>query len=256
MIKLKKIEILKYKSFTTSQTIEIEDDLTVLVGMNESGKTSILECLAKTNYFEDDSKFSFNQTLDYPRKEKKLIDKTGKIPEAISCTYELTNEAIKYIELFTGEGTWAGNREIVITTKYDGSKLISGVKVNFDKFIELKLGKTVNKELTAKLKDIRTKEQFEKFKEDRPDELDTLRQLDKYFFSNSTWDTFIEDYAYRIGISRKLPKFIYYDEYYQLPSRIVLENLINKDDDEEFSDELKTAKALLDLAEIDINELI
>lgn len=256
MIKLKKIEILKYKSFTTSQTIEIEDDLTVFVGMNESGKTSILECLAKTNYFEDDSKFSFNQTLDYPRKEKKLIDKTGEIAEAISCTYELSNEAIKYIELFTGEGTWAGNREIVITTKYDGSKLISGVKVNFDKFIKLKLGKTVSEELTAKLKDIRTKEQFEKFKEDRPDELDTLRQLDQYFISNSTWNTFIEGYVYRIGISRKLPKFIYYDEYYQLPSRIVLENLINKDDDEELSDELKTAKALLDLAEIDINELI
>jgi predicted ATP-dependent endonuclease of OLD family len=42
--------------------------ITVLVGMNESGKTSVLECLAKTNYFEDDEKFKFNETLDYPRK--------------------------------------------------------------------------------------------------------------------------------------------------------------------------------------------
>ncbi|WP_336150470.1 AAA family ATPase [Acinetobacter pittii] len=53
MIKLKNIEILKYKSFTTPQSINIEEDITVLVGMNESGKTSVLECLAKTNYFED-----------------------------------------------------------------------------------------------------------------------------------------------------------------------------------------------------------
>ena len=52
MIKLTNIEILKYKSFTTPQSVHIEDDITVLVGMNESGKTSILECLAKTNYFE------------------------------------------------------------------------------------------------------------------------------------------------------------------------------------------------------------
>ncbi len=89
MIKLKKIEILKYKSFTTSQIVEIEDDLTVLVGMNESGKTSVLECLAKTNYFEVDSKFKFNQTLDYPRKEKKAIDKSGQDPTAIISTYEL-----------------------------------------------------------------------------------------------------------------------------------------------------------------------
>ncbi|WP_228140057.1 AAA family ATPase, partial [Acinetobacter pittii] len=46
------------------QSINIEEDITVLVGMNESGKTSVLECLAKTNYFEDDEKFKFNETLD------------------------------------------------------------------------------------------------------------------------------------------------------------------------------------------------
>ena len=57
MIKLKNIEILKFKSFTSPQKIVVENDLTVLVGMNESGKTSVLECLAKTNYFESDEKF-------------------------------------------------------------------------------------------------------------------------------------------------------------------------------------------------------
>ncbi len=34
MIKLTNIEILKYKSFTTPQSVHIEDDITVLVGMN------------------------------------------------------------------------------------------------------------------------------------------------------------------------------------------------------------------------------
>ena len=57
MISLKNIEMLKYKSFTTPQSVKIEDDITVLVGMNESGKTSVLECLAKTNYFEKDERF-------------------------------------------------------------------------------------------------------------------------------------------------------------------------------------------------------
>jgi len=166
MIKLKKIEILKYKSFTTYQTTEVENDLTVLVGMNESGKTSVLECLAKTNYFERDDKFRFNQTLDYPRKEKKLIDKSKESPEAIKCTYELDEQAIKYIQYFIGEGAWAGSKEIVITTKYDGSKLITGVKVDFDKFLELKIDKGISEELKERLKGITSKEQFEQFKED------------------------------------------------------------------------------------------
>lgn len=47
MIKLINTTIKKYKSIENSQTFAIEDDVTVLVGMNESGKTSILEALAK-----------------------------------------------------------------------------------------------------------------------------------------------------------------------------------------------------------------
>ncbi|MCK0797265.1 AAA family ATPase [Acinetobacter pittii] len=98
MIKLKNIEILKYKSFTTPQSINIEEDITVLVGMNESGKTSVLECLAKTNYFEDDEKFKFNETLDYPRKELKSISKSDSKPKAIICTYHISDELIGLIE--------------------------------------------------------------------------------------------------------------------------------------------------------------
>lgn len=37
-MKLKKVEILKYKSYTETQDFEVNDDITILVGMNESGK--------------------------------------------------------------------------------------------------------------------------------------------------------------------------------------------------------------------------
>lgn len=42
MIKLKKVEIEKYKSFLEKQTIDIEDGVTRIVGKNESGKTALL----------------------------------------------------------------------------------------------------------------------------------------------------------------------------------------------------------------------
>ena len=61
MIKLTKATIHKYKSIETEQSFNVEEDVTVLVGMNESGKTSLLEALAKVNYFdEDDDSFKFN----------------------------------------------------------------------------------------------------------------------------------------------------------------------------------------------------
>ena len=72
MIKLKNVVINKYKSFLEKQEIEIEDGVTRIVGKNESGKTALLEAMAKFNYFDSkDKTFTFNSTNDYPRGELK-----------------------------------------------------------------------------------------------------------------------------------------------------------------------------------------
>src|SRR5450759_4931217 len=96
-MKLKEVTIFKYKCIEKQQCFEIDDQITILVGMNESGKTSILEALAKTNYFQDDTTFKYNVTHDYPRKEKKALDKSGDNPIAVSCKYELPKNLIDKI---------------------------------------------------------------------------------------------------------------------------------------------------------------
>ena len=84
MITLKHVTIHKFKCIESDQTFDVEPDVTVLVGMNESGKTSILQALAKTKYFTNDPAFLFNTTHDYPRKEKKRMDKSGDNPKAVA----------------------------------------------------------------------------------------------------------------------------------------------------------------------------
>ena len=128
-MKLKNVEILKYKSFEDSQKFNIEKDITILVGMNESGKTSALEAIAKTNYFQDDESFKFNITHDYPRRQKKKMDKSGITPEAVVCTYEIDNNLIKEIESDLGIGTLE-SKEFSITTKYDNESSWSILKIN------------------------------------------------------------------------------------------------------------------------------
>ena len=65
MIKLKNVVINKYKSFLEKQEIEIEDGVTRIVGKNESGKTALLEAMAKFNYFDSkDKTFTFNKLFD------------------------------------------------------------------------------------------------------------------------------------------------------------------------------------------------
>lgn len=76
-MKLTHVEIEKYKCYETPQGFAVDEDITVLVGKNEAGKTAVLEAIAKTNYFTDDATFKFDPVLDYPRKEKKKYDKAG-----------------------------------------------------------------------------------------------------------------------------------------------------------------------------------
>ena len=120
MIKLIKANIIKYKCIETEQSFDVEDDVTVLVGMNESGKTSILEALAKTQYFENDEKFTFNMIHDFPRKQKKAVDKTGEIPDAVILEYQADDNILN--EIYKELGVKPLNNTFSITYKYNNKK--------------------------------------------------------------------------------------------------------------------------------------
>jgi len=83
-----------YKSIDAAAPVKIEDTVTVLVGMNESGKTVFLEGLHKS----DDvlGLASFNHIDDYPRKnlnkyEKRHVER----PETVTkLTYRLTDNEV------------------------------------------------------------------------------------------------------------------------------------------------------------------
>ena len=89
---LKKVKINKYKSFLTEQSLEVERDVTRIVGKNESGKTAVLESLAKYNYFEANPDYEYNTSLDYPRSELIEFEKTDKSLDVVTCDFEIDNQ--------------------------------------------------------------------------------------------------------------------------------------------------------------------
>ena len=256
-MKLKNVEILKFKSFENSQKFEIEKDITILVGMNESGKTSALEAIAKTNYFQNDASFKYNTTHDYPRKQKKKMDKSGNIPDAIICTYTIDQELKSKIEDELGKDI-LNFEEFKVTTKYDNTDSYLGIKIDKLKFIENQTAKLEisSKTLNDKLLAIESKEDLEELKEEYSDEKYTigLKSFDKYFENILNWEQdLISEYITRIYLKPNKPKFLYYDEYFSLPSRISIENLENSTLEES---EMKTAKALFELADINTSEIL
>ena len=123
----------KYKSFLTEQFYTVEDQITRIVGKNESGKTALLEALAKSNYFESNAEFKFNKDLDYPRSE--LIKVRNENPQVLTCEYKLTKEDIKSVEddFITGI---ISSQSFSITSYYDNTSKVSGFIVDFKVFKE------------------------------------------------------------------------------------------------------------------------
>lgn len=255
-MKLKEVTIHKYKSIESDQTLAIEDDVTVLVGMNESGKTSILEALAKSNYFQNDAKFKFNTTHDYPRKEKKKLDKSGDDPIAITSTYIIPENLLKKISDDIGANIFTTS-EVTVSTKFSNRDTWNTFPVDLNKFIENKTTKAgiASKALNDKISACKNEKDFESLIAEYKDDtkISGLTSIKKYFKNDWNWTNPLQEYVARTHIKPNLPKFLYYDEYYALPSRISIESLQNDDLEGE---EQKTAKALFELADINVDELL
>ncbi|WP_185211638.1 AAA family ATPase [Sphingobacterium mizutaii] len=256
-MKLKKVDIHKYKSVSDEQEFLVEDDITILVGMNESGKTSALEVVAKTNYFQPDEQFKFSLTHDYPRKEKKKVDKTGIDPQAVTCYYEIDDNLFEQIENEIGKGVLI-SKEFSNTTKYSNGNTWSGVKVDRKKFVAQKtkeLGISSNA-LNEKLEKVNSIEELKLLKAEYTEEKYTqgISTLEKYYKNEWEWKSDpISEYIARIYLKPNRPKFLYYDEYFSLPSRISIEQLQNNELNE---NEFKTARALFELADINTEEIL
>ncbi len=256
MIKLTEVTIHKYKSFENDQTFQVEDDITILVGMNESGKTSAIEAIAKTNYFEDDAAFKFDLTHDFPRREKKAIDKSGTDPEAVTLKFLVSAELLSIIEKDLGKGVFT-NPEFTRTTKFSNGKVMS-VKSNIDAFFKHQIS-VLSIPDSINLKPLKTSLTLESLNsiialQEDGEVKAKLEELSKYFKNKWKWThDLIGEYISRVYLQPHLPKYLYYDEYYSLPSRISITSLKSKTLEAE---ELKTAKALLELADINTDAIL
>lgn len=272
-MKLTEVKIEKYKSFETAQSFYADPKVTILVGKNESGKTAVLESIAKTNYFSDDKSFMFDPTYDYPRKERSKYKKSGQIAKAVTVTYELDTNEIERIEEALGKGVLSVYK-ISITTKYDNSRIIEipyNIQVCLSHFCgkhgvnlaDLGLEEEPSKEKILERIEQLKKEDSEKMPQAQAGEpvtkelankLSVLEEIQS-LFTNTDIDgeNWLRAHIWKIYIQSRLPKFMYFDEYYELPSRINLRDLSNNVSKNKGE---KTAKALLELAGVEIVELL
>ena len=221
MMLLTKVEIHKYKSFLTQQSYSVEQRITRIVGKNESGKTALLESLAKSNYFEDNPDFKFNKDLDYPRSE--LIKARNENPAAITCEYLLSDEEIRNIEETFGVGILK-NKNFAVTSYYDDSKKASGITANFDIFKKwLITYLEINETDSALISSVDSFADLETFLTEnttisKAEEINS--EISKIKNEGSKWGNPLEGFIFKKFILPSIPKLWYFSDYFSLPSRI------------------------------------
>lgn len=257
MIKLSKVTIHNYKCIEDDQCFDVEDDVTVLVGMNESGKTTVLEAIAKCNYFEIDSNFKFNSTFDYPRRRLKGFDKGKESDEAVTLEYQLSDDLIE--EINESLNIICGDTVVSVTYKYDGSTMINIhnlLPYSRSELLAAVLdGKGVDNELLDPITSLEELNQvIERLRAGEAEEENICSiELLRPFYENSSWDNPFQYYAWSHFVEPNLPVFMYYDEYYSLPAKISLEGVKSGNLDQS---SLKTAHALLELADVNLSALL
>ncbi len=254
MITLKHVTINKYKSIETVQSFPVEPDITVLVGKNESGKTAILESVAKSNPYLDEH---FDITLDFPRKELKKFERSDHDIRVVECTYELSAKLVKTIEKYIGPET-LGSSQIIHSRWYSAERAeFETLDINTKAFFDFMFD----------VHDIRNKGFKKKVTEyTRVEELQRLsgrysagkteaflESILAYLQSGQDIKQSLSRYILKKWIQPNLPRFLYYDEYYALPSEVDLTQLQGN---ALSSAELKTSKALFDQAQIDLKALL
>lgn len=256
-MKLTQVKLHKYKSFLTEQSYAVEDRITRIVGKNESGKTALLEALAKSNYFEDNTEFKFDKDLDYPRSE--LIKAKKENPVVLTCEYELSDEDVESVEKVFGRGI-ISKQTFSLTSYYDNTRTTTGIAVDFNVFKDWLITSfdvgDQGKELLRVATSFSDMENIVSENETTPGMKEIQAELNKIKKGAGKWKNPLEGYIYITYISPAIPKLWYFSDYFSLPCRINLNEFsTGKPTGSLSSEEFKIVKALFELSGLQLSDI-
>jgi energy-coupling factor transporter ATP-binding protein EcfA2 len=130
LMKLTKVQILNYKIIHDTEEFTI-DDITCLVGKNESGKTAILQALTKLRpVLASDGIFD---ELEFPRMTYHDYSDENRPKEVLKTEWILDDEEIRIITDIVGE-TGIGSRLVSLEKGYD-NKLKWSINLNYSAIV-------------------------------------------------------------------------------------------------------------------------
>ena len=100
-MRLVRAKVENYRCIEDSGWVELEPDITALVGKNESGKTAFLQALFKLNPIEP---AAYDEVLDFPSRLTRRRKETDKPIPVCTVEFQLSDEEMSSVEADLGVG--------------------------------------------------------------------------------------------------------------------------------------------------------
>jgi len=257
-VRLKSFQVKKFRNVVDSGEIAVDEQVTCLVGKNEAGKSALLEALYLFNPAYDDE---FNVEEQYPRWLMAKDRRGGALDDVspISVKLELEDREWNEVVEVLGEGVLC-SRELQVSKLYNGKRKWSvewseeaAVKNLLDEFPPSVTGAVKDQTTLDGLRealDAIEPSADEGSGHDTAD-IDDARAIlaKKKLDSTSVWDRLLG------VLVPHLPKFFRFTEYSTLPGRIDLDDLCSTPTESPGRSGLQTARALLQLAGTQLDQL-
>ncbi|WP_375765256.1 AAA family ATPase [Archangium gephyra] len=217
-----------FKSINALQTVNIDPSVTVLVGMNEAGKTVFLQALEKSGDAIGASEF--NPVEDYPRKDLSsyLREHKTKPAQVTSLTYRLSQEELNELNGilntklppdFEFSVNHLYDNKITILISVDETPVLASLQNAPGLSSDVKTALASVK----RIRDIPTALTGLGLTDKDKSWLETIHERIK----KTEWNSIIEAEAWE-WLRTRMPKFAFFGEYELLPSKMNLADLANR----------------------------
>lgn len=256
-MKLKEYRVREFRSIWDTGPIKVDDQTTCFVGKNEAGKTTILTALYRTNPIRK-ADAVFDETYDYPKREVedyRFAVENGEREEAVvvECTFELDKADLLAVEDVFGPKTLKGttfirktcygraNSKFWLTCDQAAARKHLANQPSLSDELKATLGKAVDWQSFATVLD----------EAEATDAVNALKELVAKVRENG-----LDHYVFNSLVWPRAPKFLYFDEYYQMEGQANLNALITREDNDQLLDSDYPLIGLINLARLDHRKLV
>ena len=255
-MRLTRVHITNFQSIHDSTEFEVSD-ITCLVGKNEAGKTALLKALYRLNPVIESAE-GFNATDDYPRQyvseyEYEVESGRTKPAKVVKATYVLESDDMEAVEEVFGPDCLTGEPPTVVLSKgYDNRRAFSGLEVDLDATLShLVVNAGLSQALEEESRDLGIVEMVKVLK--GAEQTSALQEVLPIL--QDILDNGLRCVIYNSIVRERIPKFLYFDEYFQMKGQDNVEELRNRLAQDTLEDSDYPLLGLLNLARLSLDQV-